>query len=138
MPEVIFKEKSELPSKDDLKRVLGDELFSCYEKLEEITKACVKEWKHYNKKQGYSYKISRGKKALCYFTPYEACFNVGMAIRESEFEDLRGREFAESVTRYFEDPQKYPEGFAFRFEITSAQKFQDFVPFLLATLEIRK
>ncbi len=96
MIDIVLNEKGLMPDEALLKPTLI-EAYTFFEKLEGMIKEFSHEWKFYNKKSGWIYKVFNKKKSLFYITPLRNNFNIGFAIRENEREALLQSDIEEDI-----------------------------------------
>lgn len=116
MSNVVLTDKSLIPDDARLQAAL-ETAFPFFKKLEDLTKAYTKEWKFYNAKSGWTYKVADKKKALCWITPYQGNFNVSFALREPEKETLLNSNVSGQIREKLLTAEKFPEGFGLRLNI---------------------
>ncbi|MCF8241975.1 MAG: DUF3788 domain-containing protein [Melioribacteraceae bacterium] len=115
-PKIVFTDKENIPGESDLKETLG-KTYSLFSELRDLTAIHNSEWKYYNKKSGWIYKVNGPKKAVCYVSFYEKHFMIGLLVNEKEKEILLNSKVDEIAKDTLNDARKYPEGYALRFNI---------------------
>lgn len=131
MSEFIFVEKDIQPDNEMLKDALGRS-FTHFEKLQDLTKHLIQEWKFYGKKYGWQFKVSEKKKAVCYVVPYEKYFLAGMALREADRNLLLDSKLDPQVKEELAKAEKIMEGYPLSFNIRTKADFKK----LITVLEI--
>ena len=137
MSDIVLIKKSVIPDDSQLKLTLGT-TYSFLKKLEGLTENYVREWKFYNKKSGWIYKVSNKKKSLFYVTPLKNNFNIGFALRESEREALLNSKLSNETREKLLSAEKYPEGFALRLNIKNKDDFNNLITIVSVIMELRK
>ena len=136
MSDIVLAEKSLTPDESQLESIL-DNVYSFFKKLEELTETYTHEWKFYNKKSGWVYKVSDKKKALFWVTPLRNSFNIGFALRESEKETLLNCEISSEIREKLISAEKYPEGYALRMNIKNEDDFNNLIKILHVVMKLR-
>ena len=138
MSEVVFRDKSKMPDADMLKAALK-ETYLFYESIVRMTEEKTLEWKFYSPKSGWTLKVFDKKKALCWITPYDAHFNLSMAVRDVERESLlQLGELSPAIREKLETAEKYPEGWALRITVVSEADFHDAEAAISQVMKIRE
>lgn len=79
----VFIQKGMKPTKEDLKKELGD-TFELWTTLAEFTKKAIpdsfEEWKYSSEKYGWSFRISDKKRVLIYLLPRDNYFKVAFVF----------------------------------------------------------
>jgi len=132
MSDIVFNDKLNIPDVPALEKALG-ETYSYFKRLDEETSDYTREWKFYNPKSGWVYKVAQKKKSLFYITPLDGRFNIGFAIRETEKEALLQENISSTLREKVIKADKYPEGYALRFSVCDKTDFTD-VGVVLSTL----
>jgi hypothetical protein len=91
--------------------------------LQGIAKDYKHEWKYYNKKYGWSYRVADKKKPLFYVTPLKNSFHLGFSLQKAEKKTLEAELDNEAMTREIRKAKEFPEGFAVQFTITEKKMF---------------
>jgi len=113
---IVFADKSAQPGDTQLEATLKN-VYPCFVALREATAGLIHEWKYYNRKSGWIFKIREKKKAVLYLTPLENAFNIGMALRESERDTLIDSPVGGELDVDLASLPKYPEGYGLRFTV---------------------
>jgi hypothetical protein len=137
MSTVILTDKSQTPDDSSLQATL-ESVFPFFKKLQDLTKSYTQEWKFYNTKSGWTYKIAGKKKALCWVTPYQGNLSIGFALRESEKETLLNSAISSHIREILSNAEKFPEGFALRLNIKNEAEFKDLEVVLGVVMGLRK
>jgi hypothetical protein len=124
------------PDKLRLKKALGS-LYLTYREILALTEAFDHEWKYYGTKVGWQLKATRKGKALFYLTPHEHSFRIGFAVRENERERLLNSNVSPASKEQLAATRKYPEGYAFRLDITKKADMKDARAVLRVLKELR-
>src|SRR5271157_2006982 len=121
---MILTDKFVIPNDSLLLSTLGT-TFPFFKKLEELTEFYKKEWKYYNIKSGWTYKVSNKNKALFYITPLKDNFNINFGIRENEKDMLLNNQISKEIREKLLSAEKYPEGYALRLNIKNENDFKN-------------
>jgi hypothetical protein len=113
MTDAYFVEKAYPPEADTLRNALGP-LYPVYKETLQLVEGFDLEWKYYGRRIGWQLKASRKGKALFYLTPLQQSFRIGMAIRETEREELMRSSLPASVKKELKSAKRYPEGYPLR------------------------
>jgi hypothetical protein len=113
----LFARSGTAPRENELKRSLAG-VYSAYEELLDVAAAYNREWKFYGPKIGWQLKISRKGKALCYLTPLDGSFRLGMAVREAERTTLLASRLPAALKTELRTAKKYTEGYPLRIHVT--------------------
>ena len=113
---IVFVDKSVQPGDTQLETTLKT-VYPCFVALREATENLIQEWKYYNRKSGWIFKIREKKKAVLYLTPLENTFNIGMALRESERDTLIDSPISGELDVDLSSLRKYSEGYGLRFTV---------------------
>jgi hypothetical protein len=113
MTDAYFVEKDCPPDAPALRKALGT-LHPAYKEILTLAEGFEIEWKYYDRRIGWQLKTSRKGKALFYLTPLQQSFRIGMAIRETEREELMRSSLPASVKKELKSAKRYPEGYPLR------------------------
>jgi hypothetical protein len=109
----IFIDKAAHPTDAQLKSTLGRS-FTYFENLQELTRERIQEWKFYNKKSGWIFKVSNKKRSIFYLAPYEKVFLIAMTVNEADRATLLESKIDKEIKSELESAKKYPEGYPLR------------------------
>lgn len=136
MGETLLSDKAVFPDDSVLKKTLGN-CFSFFQSLNDLTKNFNREWKFYNSKSGWVYKVGGKKKALFYITPDSQSFRIGFAVREAEKELLLDGELSPDIREKLLSAEKFPEGYALRLSIRNENDYDNLQIVLKTIMEAR-
>jgi hypothetical protein len=137
MAEIVLGSKDIFPDEAVLKSTLAKS-YTYYKKLEALTKGFSHEWKFYNKKSGWVFKVMDKKKALFWITPLNGNFNIGFAVRECEKDTLIAGNISKGMKEKLSNAEKYPEGYAVRLNIGNKDDFEEIAQALKILMDLRK
>ncbi len=123
--EIVWNERSKKPMDAALARSLGKNKKHWDAIDDHVANACDGlecEWKFYGAKHGWTYKVTRKKKAVLYMIPHGKNFTASMALREKAIEAARGSNIPSELVAEIEAAKAYPEGRPARIEVTSQKK----------------
>ncbi|MCP3918894.1 MAG: DUF3788 domain-containing protein [bacterium] len=123
--EIVWNERSKKPTGAALARALGKNKKHWDAIDEHVANGCEGlecEWKFYGAKHGWTYKVTRRKKAVLYMIPHGKTFTASMALREKAIEAARGSNLPRELVAEIEAAKAYPEGRPARIEVTSQKK----------------
>lgn len=121
-------DKSQIPSKEDLKEALGEK----YELLMEIRDRVLQkypqgmeEWNFPGKKYGWSFRIKDKKRAILYFLPRERGFMVAFVFGGKAFNAIMKSEVSEEIKSDLEAARVYAEGRGIRIPVPDRSSLKD-------------
>jgi hypothetical protein len=123
MSDNILPDKEKIPDDGYLKQIL-DKAFVYYSEIKKITSGFMQEWKHYGRKYGWKFKIHDEKKTLLELTVMKKSFQIGMAIREEELNELKNDSINNEMLDLILKANKYPEGYGIKLDITDEKSFK--------------
>jgi hypothetical protein len=116
----IFIQKGMKPTKEDLKKELGD-TFELWTTLAEFTKKAnpdsFEEWKYSSEKYGWSFRISDKKRVLIYLLPRDNFFKVAFVFGQKATDKILDSNISESIVKEIKLAKVYAEGRGIRIEI---------------------
>lgn len=124
MEERYFVVKAEMPKGEAIKQALA-KTYRFYETLDAWAEDCVKEWKYYNRRYGWSLKVSWRKKPLYWVVMYRGFFHMGFSIAKNERDDFLALDLEEATRRAITDSKEFPEGFPVEFAVRDEKSFQE-------------
>jgi hypothetical protein len=119
-----FVGKTTRPSDSDLEKALGpakavwDQLVAELAAEHAVT---TREWKSYSAKNGWSLRLTRGKRTIVWLVPNAGSFEVAFIFGEKALTALRQTAVPTRVLRMLDEAPKYAEGTGVRFPITAAK-----------------
>lgn len=137
MDEIVLTDKTNTPGEELLRSTLG-KAYSSFIKLDELTADFSHEWKFYNKKSGWIYKIFDKKKSLCWITPLKEYYNMVLSLREQEREIVLKKNISKEINEKLVSSKKYPEGYALSLKIQKKDDYHHAEQLLLTLMELRK
>jgi hypothetical protein len=123
--EIVWSERKKQPTDAALTRSLGGNKAHWDALADHVANACEGlecEWKFYGAKHGWTYKVSRKRKAVLYMTPHRTDFTASMALRDEAIEALRRADLPRELIAEIEASKAYPEGRPARVRVTSRAK----------------
>ena len=130
-----FTDKNVIPKDDILKDILG-KVFCYYEELLSTTKVYCKQWS-YTKSAGWILKIHDKKKALCYFTPMENEYKIGLTVRENERLELLDNAKGSFLHNSLESAQRLSEGYPLYFIVMDGESARQCIDTLEEIMALR-
>ncbi len=116
----VFIQKGMKPTKEDLKKELGD-TFELWTTLAEFTKKAIpdsfEEWKYSSEKYGWSFRISDKKRVLIYLLPRDNYFKVAFVFGQKATDKILDSNISESIVQEIRLAKVYAEGRGIRIEI---------------------
>ena len=129
MNKPILLDKFVKPTDAVLKKTLGG-TFDLFRRFRDSLSAYPLEWKFYNKKSGWTLKVAGKKRAVCWVTPFDGCFMVGMVFPDSEKEAILASRVKKSVRDELASARKYPEGWPVRIVVRTESHLKTVVGLL--------
>jgi len=77
------------------------------------------EWKFYGAKLGWSLKLFRGKRNLCFISPRDGHWTLGFALGDRAVEAALDSDLPDHAKQQLRDARRYAEGRGLRLEIRS-------------------
>lgn len=114
-----LKDETAIPTDKTVGKFLG-EMYIYYEKLSNITKGYLKSW-NFAKSTGWTLKIYDKKKALCYLTPIQNAYKIGLTVRETERSELLNNHTMSFLHDDLESAKKFSEGYALYFTVSDSE-----------------
>ncbi len=136
MEQRYFVVKAEMPREPAIKAALA-KTYPLYATLDEYTEDCVKEWKYYNRRYGWSLKVTRRKKPLYWIIVYSGYFQLGFSMTEAEREEFLAMDIRDSTRHAIEDAEKFPEGLPVQFSVKDQASFDEVFAFVKRLIELR-
>jgi hypothetical protein len=112
MLQPVFLDPGRQPTDIELTDTLR-QAFPFFSNLRNLTIQKQQEWKFYNKKSGWVFKVRDTKKAVFYLTPLPDKFQIGMALNEKERSSLISSTLCAEYKEILMTARKYQEGYAF-------------------------
>ena len=110
-PKPIFLDGSVPPSDTVLQEQLGRS-YAAFGQLQQLSAHLKQEWKYYNKKSGWVFKVVKKKRASFYLVPEKKQFFFGMAVNEQEKQILLDEDrVAEEIKQTLAAAEKVMEGY---------------------------
>lgn len=124
MTEQLFLDKSKPPTRDMVEGALGTRSAYLDELIRHVPGPLTPEWKHYGKTIGWTMKLLRGKRNLCFIVVCRGYFAVSFvfgdkAVRAVEQSDLPPDLVAELV-----NARRYVEGRGIRITVKSRRALE--------------
>ena len=129
MQQPVFTDPSHHPTDVELTNMLN-RAFTLFSNLRMLTEQQQQEWKFYNQKSGWVFKVLDKNKALFYLTPLPDKFHLGMALNELERKSLMNSALCEEYKKILQNAKKYQEGYAFRTYVETTADQQHIVELL--------
>lgn len=116
----VFMQKSTTPTKEDLKKALGD-TFDLWTTLAEFTTNvfpdAFEEWKYSSEKYGWSFRICDKKRVLIYFLPRNGFFKVAFVFGKKGVDEIVNSTLSEGIVSEIKLAKTYAEGRGIRIEV---------------------
>jgi len=113
MPDYIFLDKLNFPTKEELNEVLG-QTTKHWQEIQSYIKNEIgetqEEWKFYMKKVGWQLKTMLKKRNLFFFTPYKDCFQITLVFGDQAVEAVEQSDLPEEIKDTLRSAKKYMEG----------------------------
>jgi hypothetical protein len=124
----IFTNKESVPTDENLKDVLGS-LYSNWLEirnyaLQKYPKA-MEEWNFTGKKYGWTFRIKDNKRAILYFLPREAYFEIAFVFGKKAYQKILNSQISSEIKKDIELARVYAEGRGIRIEIKDDIKIND-------------
>lgn len=107
----------EIPPADEVLNELLKKSFVQFKKLRVLSSLFLQEWKYYNKKNGWVFKVSSKKRGLYYITPLANCFHVGLAVNEADKAAVLNSDVNDQIKKDLASVKKYMEGYPIRMTV---------------------
>jgi hypothetical protein len=135
MEERSFVDRARMPTDEAIKLALP-KLYKYYKAIDDWAADCVKEWKFYNRRYGWSLKVSWRKKPLYWLIVYKGYFHVGFSIGKEEKEDFLAMDLGEMTKRAIVSAKEFPDGFPIEFAIKDEKSFGEALVLLKKQMEL--
>ena len=114
----------EEPSQAEIAAILGDgaELIELFLHRNPELRP---EWKYYGPKHGWSLKLFRGKRNMCFVGAEPGAVAMGFVLGNRAFELLQNSEPRPEVKRVADSARQYPEGWGLRFILRDEADLDD-------------
>lgn len=132
----IFDEKLVEPDKKQFSYALGDTTIVLDNIFEFITKKYPEindEWKFYNKKSGWIFKVYSKKRAIFYLVPREGFFIIAFILGDKATDRVIASNLPDDIKQTLINEKKYMEGRALRLEV----KNEDILENIKTLIEIK-
>ena len=124
----IFDDKSLIPGKNDLSRVLADKYVLwnniksfVYEKFPAI----AEEWNYSGKNYGWGFRLRDKKRVIVYLIPCSGFFKIGLVYGEKATREALNSTVSKEIKSIIENAKVYGEGRGFRIDITNYEILED-------------
>lgn len=114
--DIVLTDKDHQPTDEELQAVLKRS-YTHFNKIRERSKEQIQEWKYYNKKSGWVFKVSNKKRGLYYITPLAGSFFIGMAVNAADKELVLQSNCNDEIKAELKEAKKYMEGYPIRLTI---------------------
>jgi hypothetical protein len=108
--DIVLIDKDHQPSDEELQAVLKRS-FTHFNKIRELSKDQIQEWKYYGKKNGWLFKVSNKKRSLFYISPLAGSFLAGMTVNEADKELVLQSSCDDVIKSELREAKKYMEGY---------------------------
>jgi len=127
------KAAPEPPTDAQLERQLGS-AWPAYRALREATTDLRPEWKWYGEKYGWSLKLFKGSRNLCFLNHYAGEFMAAFLFGERDVPRVLGAGLSPAHREEFSTARQYAEGRPLRVRVRGAED----LPVVLELLEIKR
>ena len=124
--EVIVPEKRtpEEPTQAEIDEILGDggPLLEAFLKRNPELRP---EWKYYGPKNGWSLKVFRKKRNMCFVGREPGAVAMAFILGDRAYDHLRGLDMGPALRKKVEGAKRYPEGHAIRLVLREESDLED-------------
>ena len=120
----IFDDKSQQPSPDEVRQVLGDTAVWWEEIVSHVTRThppITELWNHAGAKYGWSLRLKQKDRVVLYLTPQKGSFLAGVVLGEKAAQAAHDERAPAAVLAAIEGAPKYAEGRGIRLPVTTAE-----------------
>jgi len=128
MESSVFMDKSQVPSAEELKQVLGDRYELWMEirnRVFQVYPGGVEEWNFPGKKYGWSFRIKDKKRAIIYLLPGENTFMVAFVFGSRAVEAILKSEVSGQIKSDLKSARVYAEGRGIRIPVPDHSCLKD-------------
>jgi hypothetical protein len=83
------------------------------------------EWKYYGPKHGWSLKVFRKKRNMCFVGHEPGAVAIGFILGDRAYDHLRGLDMGPALRKTVEGAKRYPEGHAIRLVLREESDLED-------------
>lgn len=125
MSNIVLTSDYDKPTDEIIKQILGNATLY-FDWLEKITKTKFKkEWKYYNSKTGWIYKIYDSKKSLCWIKILNNSFEAHFAFRYDERELILMERISPKIQEELSFVEKKMEGYLLCLAVSNNYEFEE-------------
>jgi hypothetical protein len=121
MPEKRIPEE---PTQAEIDEILGEGV-PLLEAFLERNPELRPEWKYYGPKHGWSLKVFRKKRNMCFVGPEPGAVAMGFLFGDRAYDHLCGLDLEPALRRTVEGAKRYPEGHAIRVVLREESDLED-------------
>ena len=104
------------PTQAELRSMMGKS-YAALEAFLEMNADLRPEWKYYGAKLGWSLKLFRGKRNICFLSPHENSLTVAFVLGAKAVETALKSKLSDTVKKQIREAPQHPEGRGVRFII---------------------
>jgi hypothetical protein len=113
MDKVVLKDRSKIPTENDLKNLLGN-VFTQWQVIREYLDVkypqAFTEWNYPGDKYGWSFSMKDKKRVLIYFLPRENSFKLAFVCGKKATEDILASKISEEIKNELKSAKVHAEG----------------------------
>ena len=133
-PTPIFLDGSVSPSDTVLRKQLGRS-YAAFSLFQQLSAHLMQEWKYYNKKSGWVFKVVKKRRASFYLVPERKQVFFGMAVNEKEKQILLDEDRVDQETKQaLASAEKVMEGYPIQ-KVVRSKKAATQLRIVLAVLD---
>jgi len=83
------------------------------------------EWKYYGPKHGWTLKVFRKKRNMCFVGPEPGALAMGFLLGDRAYDHLRGLDMGTALRKKVEGAKRYPEGHSIRLVLREESDLED-------------
>ena len=128
MEENVFYDKSVKPDDKSLVEILGETgiFWEAIKKhLKDEYSDVNEEWKFYNQKSGWIFKLIRKKRAIFYLTPFEGYFRLTFWMGDKAVAEVEKSDLSENIINTLKNAKKYREGRSIQIYVRLPEDFEN-------------
>lgn len=131
----LFIDASTPPSEALLRKQLGSAM-KYYGAIIGVSGDYRRQWQ-YSRGNGWILKVDDMRKALYYLIAFDEGIEISLTVRDAEREAFLKNKECEKLYPQLKAGTKYPEGYALRFEVESAEQCESVVRFISELMKVR-
>jgi hypothetical protein len=116
--------KPEQPTRAEMDEILGDGE-ALLETFLERNPELRPEWKYYGAKHGWSMKVFRKKRNMCFVGPEPGAIGMGFVLGERAYDRLLTLDLRPSLRKTVEGARRFPEGRGIRLVLREDSDLED-------------